>query len=82
MIEDNVKIVEKFTAVKLDFKNIDFEYICNLSFGAVSGPYYNETRPRLEFDTRIEAIEYAYEQDMHSNWAIIPIVSFKHKINK
>ncbi len=72
-----MKIIEKYTAILLNTKTTyDDDVDIVLSYGQITGPYYSETYPKEEFDTKEEALEYAYSQDKWARWLIIPIVKF------
>ncbi len=76
-MDENIKVIKKFTAIKLQSTNIDNEEMCRLSFGEITGPYYSKSYPEKEFDTEDEATEYAFNQDKYVAWLILPIIRFK-----
>ena len=71
-----MKIIKKFTALKILGDKRNEEYFIKLSHGRSNGPYYNEEAPEEEFDSEEEAIKYAFKQDEWSQWMIVPIIRF------
>jgi hypothetical protein len=71
-----MKIIKKYTAIQLSTSKVNDEVKVNLSYGDVTGPYYNLIYPKEEFDTEDEAYEYAYKKNQYSNWLIVPIIRF------
>ena len=71
-----MKVIKKFTAVKLNIVEINDEVKADLSYGTIDGPYYSRSRPEQEFDTEDEAIEYAYKTEPYGRWLIAPIIRF------
>lgn len=74
-------IEKKYTAILIHTKvtkstlineRVDIE----LTYGEITGPYYDETEPKQEFDTEKEAIEYAYNIDKWARWLIVPVIKF------
>lgn len=68
--------VKKYTAIQLGTETVNDSVNVKLSFGEITGPYYNTIHPTEEFDTEDEAIEYAYKFDKWCRWLIVPIVKF------
>ena len=71
-----MKVVKKYTAMQIGSKTVNDTVKVNLEYGDITGPYYDQTSPKQEFDTEDEAIEYAYEHSKYSTWMIVPIVTF------
>lgn len=76
-----MKLIKKFTAIKLGTQKINDTINATLSFGEITGPYYDQTHPEEEFDTEEEAIEYAFKLDNYSRWLILPIIRFDNFYN-
>jgi len=74
-----MEIIKKFTAVQIYAKKINDEIKAELEDGNITGPYYDRTEPETEFETEQEAIDWAYKENKHANWIILPIVSFKNE---
>ena len=55
-----------------DTVKVSFEY------GDIEGSYYDEQRPKEEFDTEEEAIKWAYEYSKYSRWVIVPLITFQN----
>lgn len=71
-----MNVIRKYTAMMVGKTVINEEHKPNFTFGNESGPYYSVTTPETEFDTDIEATEYAYKTDKWACWLIVPIVRF------
>jgi len=71
-----MKTLKKYTAIQLGTEIVNDNVNVKLSFGEITGPYYNVTQPEQEFDSEDEAIEYAYKINKYGRWLILPIVSF------
>ena len=71
-----MKILKKYTAIKLSTKTEDEKVKVSLSYGNITGPYYSKTYPEEQFDTEEEAIQYAYNIDPWAKWLILPIIIF------
>jgi len=71
-----LKVIKKYTAIKVGRKQVNNTIEVSLSYGDIEGPYYSETHPKEEFDTEEEAIEYAYEFDKYCVWMVVPVISF------
>ncbi len=71
-----MKILKKYTAIKIGETKINKEVKVNLSYGNIEGPYYSEDYPTTEFDTEDEAIEYSYKTNQYITWLIVPIIKF------
>jgi hypothetical protein len=74
-----MEIIKKFTAVQIYTKTINDEVTAELAYGDITGPYYDRTEPKTEFETEYEAIEWAYKENEYGNWLILPIISFKRE---
>jgi hypothetical protein len=74
-----MEIIKKFTAVQINTKKVDNTVIAEFEYGRISGPYYDVTEPKTEFETEQEAIEWAYEEDKYADWLILTKVSFKRE---
>lgn len=73
-----MKIIRKYTAIILEYKTVNKEQKIKLTYGDISGPYYDETSPTKEFDSEQEAVDYAYKFDPYSKWIIIPTIEFNN----
>lgn len=73
-----MKLIKKYTAIKLETKTVDNTVKVKLSYGEKTGPYYSVTYPEQEFDSEEEAIEYAYKFDKYAKWLIIPVIRFDY----
>lgn len=73
-----MEIIKKYTAIILEYKTVNREQKIKLTYGEISGPYYDETSPTKEFDTEEEAIKYAYNFDSYSKWIILPTIEFNN----
>jgi hypothetical protein len=73
-----MKIIKKYTAIQLGTQTVNDSVEIKLTFGEISGPYYDRTEPKEEFDSEDEAIKYAYNENEYSRWLIVPIISFNH----
>lgn len=71
-----MKTVKKYTAIQLGTETVNDNVNVKLSFGEITGSYYNTTHPTEEFDTEEEAIEYSYKFNKWGRWLIIPVVIF------
>lgn len=71
-----MKLIKKYTAIKLSTEQVNDNVNVKLSYGEIKGPYYSTIHPEEEFDTEEEAIEYAYNTDEWVKWLIIPIIKF------
>lgn len=71
-----MKTINKFTAIQLGTEKVNDNVNVKLSFGEITGPYYNITSPTEEFDTEEEATEYAYKFNPYGRWLILPIIRF------
>jgi hypothetical protein len=74
-----MEIIKKFTAVQINTKKVDDTVIAEFEYGRISGPYYDVTEPKTEFETEQEAIEWAYKEDEYADWLILTKVSFKRE---
>lgn len=72
-----MKLIKKFTTIRLDSERIDKEVKAVMSFGYMHGPHYELTYPEEEFDTEDEAINYAYNFNDYGRWLILPVVRFE-----
>lgn len=72
-----MNLIRKYTAIKLGKCTKNDEVEVTLSYGEITGPYYNREYPQEEFDTEDQAYEYAYKVDKYATWLIIPIISFR-----
>lgn len=72
-----MKIIRKYTAIRLETTNVDDYVNVKLTYGEISGPHYNLQYPTEEFDSEDEAIEYAYKSNKYHKWLIVPIIKFK-----
>jgi hypothetical protein len=74
-----MEIKRTYTALKIkekqkEISSFSYELKMNLIFGntsSISGGIIN-----TEFVTEDEAIQYAFEQDRHADWLILPKISF------
>lgn len=73
---DEIKVINKFTAVQIGTETVNDFVKVNLVYGSIDGTYYSQEHPQQEFDSHEEAVAYAYKKDKYSTWAIIPIVRF------
>jgi hypothetical protein len=71
-----MKVIKKFTAIKIDTKKVNDSINVKLTYGEIQGPYYSQEYPDQEFDTDGEAIAYAYKFDKYATWLILPIIKF------
>ena len=71
-----MKIVKKFTAIKISETIVDETSKPDLEFGQICGPHYDRQYPETVFDTEDKAIEFAFNEDEYSNWMIVPIIKF------
>ena len=71
-----MKLKKRYTAIQLGTKTIDNVVEPTFEHGGISGPYYDEQHPTLEFDTEEEAIKWAYKESSYSRWIIVPIIDF------
>ena len=69
-------IIRKYTAIQLNTETVNDNVNVKLSFGEISGPYYNLTHPTEEFETEEDAIEYACQFNFYGRWLIVPIINF------
>ena len=65
---------KKFTPIKIGTQEVDREKKVDLSYGHIEGPYYDEERPKTEFDTEDDAISYAINKDKYALWIIVPLI--------
>lgn len=72
-----MKVIKKYTAIKIYTENVDMERIPSFSYGQIMGTSYSPAYPRTEHDSEQEAIEWAMYQDNLANWMIVPLVSFQ-----
>lgn len=70
-------VIKKFTAIMIGTETINDTVMASLSFGDITGPYYDRERPNQEFDTEQEATEYAYQENKWATWLIVPIIKFE-----
>lgn len=73
-----MEIIKKYTAIQIFTDNVNDEIKVKLSYGDVTGPYYDLQYPQEEFDTEEEAYEYAHKKNEYSAWLIVPIVRFSN----
>jgi hypothetical protein len=71
-----MKIIKKYTAIKVGTETVGDELNVKLSYGKITGPYYSKYYPTEEFDTEDEAIKYACNTDKWCSWLIVPIIRF------
>ena len=76
MCNEKMKAIRKYTAIQLGTETVNGKVNVKLTFGEITGLYYNTTHPKEEFDTEDEAIEYAYNFDKWGRWLIVPVVRF------
>jgi len=69
-------MIKKYTAIQLRTETVNDDVNIQLTFGEITGPYYDTTHPTEEFDTEDEAIKYAYNFNEFGRWLIVPIVMF------
>lgn len=74
--ESNMKVIRKYTAIKLGTVNVDDNIEVRLSYGEIDGPYYSRVYPSKEFDSEDEAMKHAYIADKYATWLIVPIINF------
>jgi len=74
-----MKVIKKYTAIKLGTQIVNDTVNVELSYGEITGSYYNTIYPIQEFDTEEEAISYAYKIDKHIKWLIVPLIQFDAK---
>jgi hypothetical protein len=73
-----MKIIKKFTAVQISTKKVDNTVVPDFEYGKITGPYYDVTTPKTQFDTEQEAIEWAHKEDSFADWLILPLISFEN----
>lgn len=71
-----MKVIKKYTAIKLGEKTIDDTQIPTFEYGDIEVSYYSKEYPKKEFDSEGEAIQYAYDSGKYENWLIVPIIKF------
>lgn len=71
-----MKVIKKYTAIKVFTKTVDDEVKIDLTYGMIDGPYYSREHPEEIFDTEEEAIEHAYKTSKYQRWLIVPIIQF------
>lgn len=71
-----MKPIEKYTAIMLGTETVNDNVNIKLTYGQITGPYYSQNHPDEIFDTKEEAIEYAYKEDKWSRWLIVPVIAF------
>ncbi len=62
-----MKIIKKYTALKLLTTTINDVVNVSLNIGEIEGPYYSQTTPDLIHDSEQEAIDYAYKTDKYGS---------------
>ena len=72
-----MKIINKFTAIKICDSEIDEVLIPKLEYGRIGGAYYSREIPKTEFDTEEEAYAHAYKLNKWATWLILPIIRFE-----
>lgn len=71
-----MKIIKRYTAVKLETETVNNTVEAKLKYGNIRGPYYSQIYPEEIHNTEEEAIEYAYKTDNTARWLIVPVVEF------
>ncbi len=71
-----MKVVRKYTAVMIHTKTVDDEVNLEMSYGRITGPYYDREHPKELFNTEDEAIKHAYSTDNWATWLIVPVIKF------
>ena len=73
-----MKVIKKYTAIQMGSETVNNEVMVKLSYGDITGPYYDRSKPTEEFDTEEEAIKYAHGENNYGKWLILPIVRFEN----
>jgi hypothetical protein len=73
-----MKIIKKWTALMLVKHTVDDVVNVTLSQGDFTGPFYSRESPDEEFDSEIEALQYANKKSPYATWVILPIVRFEN----
>ena len=73
-----MKVEKKYTAIMIGTSTINDTVKVSFEYGDIEGSYYDEQRPKEEFDTEEEAIKWAYEYSKYSRWVIVPLITFQN----
>lgn len=71
-----MKIIRKYTAIRIFETTVDHIQIPKFEYDQITGPYYSEEYPKIEFDSEDDAITYAHKNGKYHKWMIVPIIKF------